>query len=90
MGIYRGGTIMKAGKFIEDYLSQCEDTVVFLHSPHSNSGTMFSIYEWHHEVIDEPNLIYDVSQITARVENFKGGLNVVINIYTEYPYEETK
>lgn len=81
---------MKARNFIEEYLSQCEDTVVFLHSPHSNSGTMFSIYEWHHEPLDENNLEYEVSQITAEVEKFNHGLNVVIHIYTEYPYEEAK
>lgn len=79
---------MKAGKFIEKYLSQCEDTVICLHAPNNAYSSMFSIYEWHHEVIDEPNLIYDVSQITGRVENFNKGLNVVIHIYTKYPYEE--
>ena len=79
---------MKAGKFIEKYLSQCEDTIICLHSPHNDSSSMFSIYEWHHEVIDEPNLIYEVSQITARVENFNKGLNVVIHIYTDCGYEE--
>ena len=81
---------MRAKEFIEEYLSQCEDTVVFLHSPHSNSGTMFSIYEWHHEPINETNLIYEVSQIITRVENFNKGLNVVIHIYTEYPCEEAE
>ena len=83
---------MKAGKFIEEYLSQCEDTVICLHAPDNCSSSMFSIYEWHHEVldIDESNLLYEVSQITARVENFNKGLNVVIHIYTEHPYEEAK
>ena len=76
---------MKAGKFIEKYLSQCEDTVICLHSPSNCSSSTFSIYEWHHEAIDEPNLIYNVSQITGRVENFNNGLNVVIHIYTERP-----
>jgi len=79
---------MKAWQFIEEYLSQCEDTVVFLHSPHNNSGTMFSIYDWHHEPIDETSLEYEVSQILARVENFNNGLNIVIHIYTECSCEE--
>ncbi len=81
---------MKARKFIEKYLSQCEDTVICLHTPDSSSSSMFSIYEWHHKIMNEPDLIYEVSQITGRVENFNKGLNVVIHIYTEYPYEEAK
>ena len=81
---------MKAGKFIEEYLSQCEDTVICLHAPDNYSSSTFSIYEWHHGPLNETNLGYDVSQITGRVENFNGGLNVVIHIYTEYPCEEAK
>lgn len=81
---------MRAGEFINKYLSQCEDTVVFVHSPHSNSGTMFSIYEWNHQPLDETNVGYEVSQITAEVEKFNHGLNVVIHIYTEHPYEEAE
>lgn len=85
---------MKAGKFIEKYLSQCEDTIVCLHAPDNFSSSMFSIDEWHHEIIDRPNLVYDliyeVSQITAKVENFDKSLNVVIHIYTEYSYEKVK
>lgn len=81
---------MKAGNFIEKYLSQCEDTVICLHNPSNCYSSMFSIYEWNHKKIDEPNLIYEVSQITSRVENFNKGLNVVIHIYTEHPYEEAK
>ena len=81
---------MKAEKFIEKYLSQCEDTVICLHSPDNCSSSMFSIYEWKHEPLDETNLGYEVSQITAEVEKFNRGLNVVIHIYTEYPYEESR
>ena len=51
--------------------------------------TAFISLKDHHEVIDEPRLDYEVSQITAEVEKFNHGLNVVIHIYTEYPYEET-
>ncbi len=81
---------MKAEKFIEDYLSQCDDTVVCVHAPDNCSSSTFSIYEWHHEPINETNLFYDVSQITAEVEKFNHGLNVVIHIYTECSCEEAE
>lgn len=89
---------MKAGKFIEKYLSQCEDTVICLHAPDNCSSSMFSIYEWQHEWKKTPmvsEIVYEhlqceVSQIIARVEKFNKGLDVVIHIYTEYPYEEAK
>ena len=85
---------MKAGKFIEEYLSTCDDNIVCLHSPDRVSGTTFTIHDWRTGRTDEPicesYLECKVSQIRAKVENYNYNLAVVIHIYTEYPYEEAK
>ena len=81
---------MKAEKFIKEYLSQCDDTVICLHSPDGYSGTTFTIHDWTDEPVPESDLECEVSQIVGRVENYHYNLAVVIHIYTEYPYEEAK
>lgn len=77
---------MTAEKFIEDYLSQCDDTIICLHSPDDHRRTTFSIHEYHCErmTID---LIHEVSQIASEVENSNDGSHIVFHIYTKYVCE---
>ena len=80
---------MKVRNFIGEYLTSCADNIVCVHLPDGISGKTFTIHEWRTEPFSEWFLEYEVSQIRAKVENFNKGLNVVIHIYTEHPYDDS-
>ena len=90
---------MKVKDFINEYLSQCDDTIICLHSLDGYSSTTFSIYEWREwntpPKMEIPAMVYDcsqceVSQILARVENYHYNLAVVIHISTDMEYENAE
>ena len=77
--------------FIKEFLSQCDDTIICLHSPDGYSRTTFSIHDWNNCCVDslaESHIVSKVSQIVGRVENYHYNLAVVIHIYTDNGYEE--
>ena len=82
---------MQVREFIEEYLSSCDDNIVYLHAPDNSSGEMFTIHGWRTGSTDEPitesYLECEVSQIRAYIDYYNYNLAVVIHIYTELPYE---